>query len=232
MDFSELGIEFKVISSEMIPAVLDFMEEHHLPHEPMSRSLGFTRNWLTDEMYFKDAINDGTSIAAVDKHGNILATRIAKIIKRNDWFGWIVDMILKHVFTRILWLLGDLTSMKNLWIMLLIIDFLEFDSFAMMKQLECGSIYEAKALCSARTHGVRGLGTELVRRGEELARSRGVNYANVMVTGVYSAKVFDRLGYTKLKELEYAEFRDERGDLYLKETREHTHCGVYLKSLQ
>jgi len=231
MEFEKLGIEFKVITEEMDQDCLDFMNEHFLPDEPMSRSLGFTRNWLIDELYFKDAIKNRTSLAAVDKDGKILGARIGKIVRKDEWSKWIMDKIVFNFLSWMTWLVGRSTSMHGLWIMLMILKYLEFDTWSMFGKLNCQAIYEAKALCSSRTHGVKGLGTELVRRAEELAKDKGCSYSYVMVTGIYSARVFDKLGYNKVKELEYAEFKDNIGELYLKDTREHTHCTIYLKSL-
>ena len=86
-------------------------------------------------------------------------------------------------------------------------------------------------MCSARTHGIRGLGSEVVRRCEELAKEKGCTYTYLMATGNFSRKLFSGLGYTHLETLTYSEFRDERGELYLKDTREHIAATTWLLPL-
>ena len=53
---------------------------------------------------------------------------------------------------------------KNMHTLFKLLDFAGFkDPFAMMDELKCDAIYETKAVSSSRTHGIKGLGTELVR---------------------------------------------------------------------
>ena len=87
------------------------------------------------------------------------------------------------------------------------------------------------AVCSARTHGVRGLGSEIVRRCDDIARERGCSYTYIAASGNYSRKLFSGLGYRLLNTLNYSEFRDEQGELYLKDTREHIAATTWLKTL-
>ena len=69
-------------------------------------------------------------------------------------FGW--TLTLTKILGKPRWLavilrLGDLIGLAG--------------PVAMMNRLACDSIYEDKAVVSARWHGVRGLGRELVRSG-------------------------------------------------------------------
>ena len=52
-----------------------------------------------------------------------------------------------------------------------------------------------------------------------------------MATGNYSRKIFAGLGYTHLDTLTYDEFRDDQGELYLKDTREHIAATTWYKEL-
>ena len=95
------------------------------------------------------------------------------------------------------------------------------------------------------------------RRSESLAKERGCSHTFVLASGKYSAAVFDKLGHkmvgllfkihqqifsmsfkqehcydqTQVKSVAYADFVDARGELLLKDTREHTHTKVFLKEL-
>jgi hypothetical protein len=46
---------------------------------------------------------------------------------------------------------------------------LDFHPYAMLSKLPCEVMYDALAVSSARWHGVKGLGTELVRWGQLMA---------------------------------------------------------------
>ena len=58
-----------------------------------------------------------------------------------------------------------------------------YDPIKAMKQLNCNVIYVDLAVSSARFHGVKGLGTELTLRSEELAKERGCTHTHALVTG-------------------------------------------------
>ena len=55
--------------------------------------------------------------------------------------------------------------------------------YTTMNLLKCDVIYEDLAVSSARFHGVKGLGTELTLRSEELAKERGCTHTHAIVTG-------------------------------------------------
>merc|ERR1719228_2516961 len=109
---------------------------------------------------------------------------------------------------------------------------LDYNVWRMFDLVGCDLIYEDKAVCSARTSGVRGLGTELCRRTETLAEELGCTHTYAAVTGKYSRRIFEKLDHTILTEVVYDEFRDENGDLYLKDTREHKSIISCLKELK
>ena len=87
------------------------------------------------------------------------------------------------------------------------------------------------AVCSARTHGIRGLGSEVVRQAETLAKEKGCSYTYLLATGNYSRRLFAGLGYSHLNTLTYSEFMDQQGELYLKDTREHIAATTWCKPL-
>jgi len=230
--FEKQGIQFKIIDNEMIPAVLDFMWEHFMPDEPIGRSLGVERNWVVDELYFGEALKDGCSIAALDKDGNIIGARIGMRKMRSKWMSWVLDRLPFNMPTWIMNLMPlPESSLKSLPVMLKIFTQLEYDVWKMFNKFGCDLIYEDKAVCSARTSGVRGLGTELCKRTEDLARDLGCTYTYAAVTGKYSRRIFEKLDHTILSEVVYADFKDENGELYLKDTREHLSVISCIKEL-
>ena len=83
--FEKQGIQFKIIDEDLMVSVCDFMWEYFFPDEPVARSLNFTRHSMLDEELLKDAMKDGSSMAAIDKNGAIIGVRIGKRKKKSQW---------------------------------------------------------------------------------------------------------------------------------------------------
>ena len=47
--------------------------------------------------------------------------------------------------------------------------------------------------------------------------------------GLYSQKVFRNQNWTNIESFAYADFKDENGEEYLKDTREHTHVMTFFQ---
>ena len=163
-------IQFKKITPDMFPLVFEFMEEHYLPDEPVCRSLGIKRNWMLDEFLWKDALKDGSSIAALDKEGKIIGVRLGQRMKRPSWFSSVLD--------KVSFPLPDWYSTFDK-----LMELVGYDVSKMFDQLGTKLIYEDTAVCSARGTGVKGLGTELCRRTEILAKELGCTHTYACVTG-------------------------------------------------
>jgi len=232
-EFEKQGIQFKIIEPDMFEEVLDFMWEHFMPDEPIGRSLGITRNWVVDEAYFGEALKDGSSIVALGREGNIIGARIGMRKWRSSWVSWLLDRV---PFNMPDWMMKIMplpeNTKKNLPIMIKLFTLLDYNVWRMFSVLGCDLIYEDKAVCSARTSGVRGLGTELCRRTEMLAKDLGCTHTYAAVTGKYSRRIFEKLEHTILTEVAYDTFKDEDGELYLKDTREHLSVITCLKELK
>jgi len=224
-EWAKLGVEFKVVTEEMVPDVLDHLNTSFFPDEPIFRSLGLTldnNSFLKSE--YRGSLLDGTSIAAVNPEGRVMAVRVGNIIRSgcSSWFILKMYNMFKH-----------LPCLMPTWInvFLKLADRVGYQSYEQFSKLGIQTLYEDKAVSSARWHGVKGLGTELIRRTEALAKERGCTHTFALVTGKYSAIAFDRLGHTLVSSMKYADFTDPQGELYLKDTREHTECRVYSKEL-
>jgi hypothetical protein len=74
--FEKQGLQFKIITEDMIPSVCDFIWKNFFPDEPISRSLNLERHWAMDELYLKDSMKDGSSMVAMDKNGYIIGVRL------------------------------------------------------------------------------------------------------------------------------------------------------------
>jgi len=230
-EWKRKGVEFKVVTEDMAEDVKLFLWKHFFPDEPISRSLNLERNSFLDYMIVDETLKQRASIAAVDENGEILATRLGIVRNRNDWFEWIAENIIVGIVGS-KWLSKFLPEgFKKLQIAMKLLDLAKYDIWPMFDKFGCDKIYEDRSVCSARTHGIRGLGTEVVRRSEILAAELGCTHTYSSVTGIYSQKIFENLNHTTLTTIYYADYKDENGDLYLKDTREHTCVITNFKKL-
>ena len=178
--FQKQGIEFKIIDEKMIPQVTDFLWTHFYPHEPISRSLKIRRTWALDELHLKDAMKDGSSMAALNSKGEVIGARIGKRKRKSQWM---VKMFDRSFFLLPNWMIKRLGGSEGMPIFLKIIKLVGFDTWKMFDELDCEQIYEDAAVCSDRGSGVRGIGTELCRRTEILAKELGCSHTYAAVTG-------------------------------------------------
>ena len=218
-------VVFKVIDSSLDERVKSFMWEHFFPDEPISRSLDIQRVPWLDRLFHDDVLKDRSSMAALGKDGEILAVRLGKVVRKEDHFNRALERFMISLLKYCGWG-GNLYKMK---IYAKVGELIKFNIGEYFKQYNCTKIYECKALCSARSHGIKGLGTEMVRRTEELSKELGCTHSFVFVTGKYSQRVFERSGYKEINRLVYDDFRMENGELFLKDTREHTMAVAYMK---
>jgi len=222
------GVTFKVIDPSMDEKVKDFMWEHYFPDEPLARSLDIKRNSFMDEAHLDDCLKDRSSIAAVDQSGRILAVRLGKVVHKRlsakiaEWFFYYA---LKYCTCCCM----KATTKRKFKIAFKFGERLDFDVWKFFDEYNCTTIYDDKGLCSARGHGIKGLGGELVKRSEELSKQRGCTHAIAITTGKYSKIAFERQGYTILNTLQYRTFVDSKGEPYLKDTREHTEAVAFIK---
>ena len=147
------------------------------------RSVKLTRHESIDKYYILDSIKHRASIAALNQSGDILAVRLGTIYSSGDrgekffqrMMTWVFGF--KAVTSR---LPEPLQGMHHA---IKFTKMADYDVWNMFERLGTDKIYEAKGVCSARSHGIRGLGTELVRRSEILARERGCTHVYAALTG-------------------------------------------------
>ena len=179
--FEKQGIQFKIITNDMYLAVLDFMWANFYPDEPINRSLGITRNWLM-ENDIKESMKDGSSIAALDKDDNIIGVRIGVRKRKSMWMSWMFEKLILNTPSRLMTFLMP-KELKTAPIGIELLVLVGYDVWKMFDQLGCELIYEDKAVCSSSSSGVKGLGTELCRRTEALAKDLGCTHTYACVTG-------------------------------------------------
>lgn len=226
------GVTFKVIDASMDEQVKNFMWQHYYPDEPLSRSLDIKRNAFLDENHLQDSLKDRSSLAAVDQSGRILAVRLGKVVRKSQWYIKWGDAVFMMGLMACGCCCIKASTRHKFDVVFKFGERLEFDVWKFFDKYQCQAIYDDRGLCSARGHGIRGLGAELIRRSEELGRQRGCDLVCAITTGKYSKLAFERGGYTCIKTLQYRDFVDSKtGELYLKDTREHTEAAAFIKRL-
>ena len=136
-----------------------------------------------DYSYLYDTIRQNQSVAAVNESGDILAVRLGNKQSRDQWFAKWMETTMISFVKKFGPILPKSTEKLNIFIDLL--ERVEFDSWAQFDKLGCDHIYEDKAVCSSRKHGIRGLGTEIVRRSELLGADLGCTHTYAVVKGIF-----------------------------------------------
>ena len=178
--FEKQGIQFKIINEDLMVPVCDFMWEYFFPDEPVSRSLNIIRHPSMDDEILKDAMEDGSSMAAIDKNGAIIGVRIGKRKKKSQWTLKMFEKHFDSLPDAVVSTMSGNTGMPTYRKLLALVG---FDVWKMFAELGCDQIYEDVGVCSARFSGVKGLGTELVRRTDLLAKELGATHTYAAVTG-------------------------------------------------
>jgi len=220
------GIDFKLITEDLISPVLDLMWTEYIPEDPLSRSLGERRSWLSDQLHIYDHLVHGGGVVAV-RDGQVVGYRCGKVVNRTNWLDWLLSKLLGWIALSINWISRDFfwsTSVK-----LKLEKALDSSIWSHFTRLNCSSIYEDRGVCVSASDRGKGLGAELVRRGELVAKWLGCEYTVNVSTSDHSARIFDKLGYTRLKEVQYSNFRDESGNLYLNDTGKNTRAVNFIK---
>lgn len=69
----------------------------------------------------------------------------------------------------------------------------------------------------------KGLGLEMIKRGQKLAKKAGCSHTYVTATGMVSQRIFQKLGYKVLHEVKYADYeKDRKGRPFLDDHGEHS----------
>merc|ERR1719445_1074589 len=108
-------------------------------------------------------------------------------------------MIMEKGFLKSFGELLKSKGLKKMYVLMKLTNQVDFDVWKMFDKFNCEKIFENKGLCSARGHGIRGLGTELVKRADALALQLGCSHRYVICSGLYSQKVFRNHNWTNIE---------------------------------
>ena len=148
-----------------------------------TRSVKLTRHESIDKYYILDSIKHKASIAALNQAGDILAIRLGTIYSSGDRGEKFFQNLMTWVFSFKAVCKRLPEPLQGMHHALKFTKMADYNVWNMFDKLGTDKIYEAKGVCSARSHGIRGLGTELVRRSEILAVERGCTHVYAALTG-------------------------------------------------
>ena len=209
-------------------AVLDFIAEHFIPHEPINAAIKlvepgyrmpFFDRWLESQLILEDTV---TVVARDSQTGQMLGVCIlemerVKIQAYSPQPGEatsspsysVCPEKLKKIFAFLDWMKEDLDVAGEFGV----------EEWADVMILACRA--------DKRTPG---LGTELVRRGVEIMEDRGVKVITGTATSHFSARIFSKLGFTTLKECLYEDYKVDGGQVIFPPSHPHTSAKQFIKT--
>ena len=233
---SKKKIRYDMAEEKDVLDVIKFLHENFFPDEPVNRNIKVMEGsgWLDN--YLRGICNNARAIQPITK----VEITPACILARSTEDGSIIGCRMGEIVTRknvkndprlpIMWI-GNLPSFipipKKLIDMTNVLQFfidLRYSKCKAFDELkDADMIYFAANVCVCRKARGLGLGTELVKRGYELAKTVDCAYTYILTSSIYSQKIFHNLGNCQvLHELEYEDYKyDKRGRPFLIDPREH-----------
>ena len=108
---------------------------------------------------------------------------------------------------------------------------LRYNPHLAMEDQGIGKIFMGEILSVAGSQRGMKLGTIMMMQSMELAKERECDGYFAALSGIYSQKLYKDLGFSWMKELVYADFRDEEGNVILDDTGEHKSAITAYKTL-
>ena len=232
----EKKLKFSMATEKDVQDVIKFLHENFYPDEPVQRNIKVMEGsgWL--DTYLRDLCDNAMATQPITK----VEITPACIVARSTEDDYIVGVRMGEIVSRknvkdeplppIMWI-GNLPSFipipKKLIDMTNVIQhfndlkYSKCNAFEDLKDTDM--IYFAANVCvSSKARGL-GLGTELIKRGYEIAKNAGCGYTYILASSIYSQKIFHKLGNCKvLHEVKYEDYKyDKRGRPFLVDPREH-----------
>ena len=233
---SEKKIKFSMATENDVNDVIQFLHKNFYPDEPVFRNVKTMEGdgWL--DCYLRDTMDKLMTIRPIMNVEITPACIVARSTEDNSIVGCRIGEIVSRKNAKdealppIMWL-GNLPSfvpipkklidMINLIQYLIDLNYGKVNAFEELKDTD--KIYFAANVCvSDKARGL-GLGTELVKRGYDIAKNAGCGYTYVLASSIYSQKIFHKLGNCDvLHQINYEDYKyDKRGRPFLIDPREH-----------
>lgn len=123
------------------------------------------------------------------------------------------------------------TSIKWLLYNAAMYNTLRYNPHMAMEDQGINKIFMGEILSVAGSQRGMKLGTVMMMQSMELAKERECDGYFAGLSSIYSQKLYKDLGFSWMKEMVYADFRDEEGNIILDDTREHKSVITAYKTL-
>ena len=120
---------------------------------------------------------------------------------------------------------------KNMLVIDLLKNILHYDPHKVMVEQDIKKVFMGEILAVAKSARGLKLGTALTLQSMELAKEKECEGYFAGLTGIYSQKIYEDLGFPFVRELIYADHKDKDGNIVFDNTLEHTSAKTAFKKL-
>lgn len=233
---SQKKIRFSIATEKDVNDIIQFLHQNFLPDEPVNRNIRTMdgNGWL--DCYLRNTVDKVLAIQPIMDVEITPACIIARSTSDNSIVGCRIGEIISRENVKdeslppIMWI-GSLPSflpipkklidMTNLIQHFIDLSYSKCNAFSELKDTD--RIYFAANVCVSDKARGCGLGTELVKRGYDIAKKAGCGYTYILASSIYSQKIFHKLGNCDvLHEVKYEDYKyDKKGRPFLIDPREH-----------
>jgi len=183
---------------------------------------------------------------AIDKYGNIVGVIIAKTSVLMDftwtekvidfmfgggWEEWVGEMIWKMCWW-FRWLLPSYYANWTQGTFNNIFSLLDYDENKIMTEMESNKMWIISILCVDKKYRNQKIATNLVKSGMKLAKKYNCDSSAVIVSNIYSERIFTKEYFEPRKRIPYDKIRDKRDKKILNDTQEHENVTLMTRRLK
>ncbi|XP_053677367.1 arylalkylamine N-acetyltransferase 1 [Anopheles nili] len=214
------GPRMEIITEPWFAEVIQHLRQTFFADEPLNKAVNLCRPGDGHTLLEKHSLlslRDGISVMAVTNSGEIAGVVVNGVLRGN------------HDTSRALDKLDETDDEKFRKIFTLLYEEnLKIDLF---QQFEVDSIFEIRILSVDSKFRGQGLAKELMRKSEEVARSKGFRLMKTDATGMFSQRVASSLGFLTRHEVKYEDYLDQNGDPVFQVGAPHDRLKIMYKAL-
>nr|XP_039257151.1 uncharacterized protein LOC120333830 isoform X4 [Styela clava] len=195
MTFEKL--QFRVLQEEDYGVVWDLVLKEFIPREPFSVAMKLTDEDCND--LFRNPVKEGishrSSIGVFDKEtGELIGINMTALGKKRELIpdtGSGENSKKEQQFGKLVSILLGGGSPN-----------------APEEAIGTRNYMQSFMLCAKSTHANTGIGTELYKRTDDIARKEGCKMRFTYSTNAFTSKICDKFGYESLKDIYYKDYVD------------------------
>ena len=123
------------------------------------------------------------------------------------------------------------SSIKGMHLSVALHNIVRYDPHLAMEDQGIKKIFIGDFLCVASSARGMKLGTVMTLQSMEIAKEKECEGYFALLSGIYSQKIYKDLSFSWMKEMVYANFKDNDGNIVLDDTREHKSMITAFKKL-